>query len=387
MTTPATGEAATRRIAVIAAVHPLTAGAAPFNDALVAALEELGPVDILSWRRMYPPVLDRGDKPDVVSQPPRTHAASFSLDWLDPRTWRRAVQRIARFRADALVLPWLHPVMTPPYRWFLRHVSWRVRRVVICHNVRPHESFPGAALLTRSTLRHADLLVTHAPHQRDELAELRVDVPVLEAFHPRFVAADLAAIPPQAAVRAERERLGDPGLLLLQFGAVRQYKGLDVALEALALTDPSLSVRLVVAGRFWDGAAGYRRLADRLGVGNRVVIRDGYVSDEEAALLFSAADAAILPYRSASQSGVAQLAFAYGRPVIASAVGGLPAAVRHGRDGILCEPGDPAALARAIERMASEREQLRAAVRRDHRNCSFRSYAEGLHTALGERAA
>src|SRR5262249_34956797 len=99
------------------------------------------------------------------------------------------------------------------------------------------------------------------------------------------------------------------------------------------------------------------------------------------------ADAAILPYRSASQSGVAQLAFAYGRPVIASAVGGLPAAVRHGRDGILCEPGDPAALARAIERMASEREQLRAAVRPRHRNCSFRSYAEGLHTALGERAA
>jgi glycosyltransferase involved in cell wall biosynthesis len=387
MITLATGEAATRRIAVIAAVHPLTAGAAPFNGALVTALEELGPVDVLSWRRMYPPLLDRGGKPDVVSEPPRTHSASFSLDWLDPRTWRRALDRVACFRADALVLPWLHPVMTPPYRWFLRHVSRRVRRVVICHNVKPHESFPGAAVLTRSTLRHADLLVTHAPHQRHELAELGVDVPVLEAFHPRFVAADLAAPPSREAVRQERERLGNPGLLLLQFGAVRRYKGLDVALEALALTDPSLSVRLVVAGRFWDGAAEYRRLADGLGIGNRVVIRDGYASNEEAAVLFSASDVVVLPYRSASQSGVAQLAFAYGRPVIASAVGGLPAAVRHDRDGILCEPGDAAALARAIERMASERERLAATVQRDHRTCSFRSYAEGLHTALGELAA
>jgi glycosyltransferase involved in cell wall biosynthesis len=387
MTALTDGGAASRRLAVIAAVHPLTAGAAAFNGAMVAALEELGPVDVLSWRRMYPPLLDRGGKPDLVSRPPRAHSASFSLDWLDPRTWRHAVDRIARLRADALVLPWLHPVMTPPYRWFLRHVPSRVRRVVICHNVRPHESFPGADVLTRSTLRHADLLVTHAPHQREELAALGIDAPVLEAFHPRFVAADLAAPPERAAVRDERKRLGKPELLLLQFGAVRRYKGLDVALEALALTDPSLSVRLVVAGRFWDGAAEYRRLADRRGIGDRVVIRDRYVSNEEAAVLFSAADAVILPYRTASQSGVVQLAFAYGRPVIASAVGGLPAAVRHGRDGILCEPGDAAAFARAIERMASERKRLSATVRRDRGNHAFRHYAERLHTALQELAA
>jgi len=387
MTALANGGKSTRRLAMIAAVHPLTAGAAPFNGALVAALEELGPVDVLSWRRMYPPLLDQGGKPDFASRTPRAHPASFWLDWLDPRTWSRAMNRIAHVRADALVLPWLHPVMTPPYRWFLRHAPKRVRRVVICHNVRPHESFPGADVLTRSTLRHADLLVTHAPHQRDELAALGIEVPVLESFHPRFVSSDLASPPSQAAVRRERERLGNPGLLLLQFGAVRPYKGLDVALEALALTDPSLPVRLVAAGRFWDGAAEYRRLAHELGIEDRVVFRDGYVSNEETAVLFSAADAVILPYRSASQSGVAQLAFAYGRPVIASAVGGLPAAVRHDRDGILCEPGDAAAFARAIERIASEHERLAATVRRDHRNQSFRRYAESLHTALEELPA
>jgi glycosyltransferase involved in cell wall biosynthesis len=382
MTVAVSGGRERRRLAVIAAVPPLTAGAAPFNDAMVAAMRQLGPVDVISWRRMYPPLLGRGGT-EHVPRPRRQSSVEFSLDWLDPRTWWRAMRRIAAVD-DALVLPWLHPVMAPPYRWFLRHVPRRVRRVVICHNVAPHEPFPGSATLTRTTLRHADLLVTHAPHQRSELAALGVDVPVLESFHPRFVAADLAAPPTAVEIRRERKRLGAPELLLLMFGAVRPYKGLDVALEALAQVDPALSVRLIVAGKFWEDAAPYRAAVDRLGLADRVVLRDAYVPDAEAALLFSAADAVLLPYHSASQSGVAQLAFAYGKPVIASAVGGLPAAIDPGRDGLLCEPGAARAFARAVERMAVEHELLAARVRRDHARCSFAHYAERLHEGLEE---
>lgn len=371
------------RMTVIAAVQPLTAGAAHFNTAMVAALRRRAAVDVISWRRMYPPLLYRGPQRDGSKLPPAEEAA-FILDWQDPRTWRRALRRVFHDEPDALVIPWLHPVLAPQARWLLRHAPPRTCRVVVCHNVMPHEPVRGSAFLTRAALRHADVLVTHAGQQARELAALGLDrIPTVQAFHPRFVATDLAAAPTRATVSAERRRLGEPKLLLLCFGAVRPYKGVDLAVEALARVDPALSVKLVVAGRFWSGEASLRRQVERLGIGERVDFRNRYVSNEEAALLFSAADAALLPYRSASQSGVVQLAYAHGCPIIATAVGGLPDAVKDGEDAILCGREDPDALARAIERMAREKERFAAAVERHKEAHSFERYAEVLTGAIG----
>ena len=377
------GSARAPRITVIAAVQPLTTGAAHFNTAMVSAFRKRGPVDVISWRRMYPPVLHRGQQRDDVSKLGHVAEAAFILDWHDPRTWRRAVRRVADERPDAIVVPWLHPVMAPQYRWLLRKTPRGTRRVVICHNVRPHEPFRGAATLTRATLRHADVLVTHGSQQRDELVTLGLGgIPTVEAFHPRFVAADLAEPPSQAEVDAERRRQGDPDLLLLCFGAVRPYKGFDLALDAMARVDPALSVKLVVAGRFWSDEMEYRRQVERLRLGDRVELRNRYVSNEEAALLFMAADAALLPYRSASQSGVVQLAFAHGCPVIATAVGGLPDGVQDGVDAMLCPKNDPDALALAIERMAREKARFAAAVARQQSSSSFERYAKLIADAI-----
>jgi glycosyltransferase involved in cell wall biosynthesis len=376
------------RKTVIAAVHPQVAGAAHFNTALVKVMSAKSAVQLLGWRRMYPPLLYRGPATTRSAPTDSQLTPSLMLDWHDPRTWRRALRRMREFEADALVLPWLHPVMAPPYRFLLKHAPKNVARVVICHNVVPHEGHQGAAWLTRAVLRHADLLVLHSPHQREELARLGLSsITVIDAFHPRFVASDLARRPTTEEVAAERTRRGDPDLLLISFGAVRRYKGIECALDALALVDPALDVRLVVAGHFWSSVTELRARADRLGVSSKVDFEVGFVADDDAALLFSASDAALLPYRSASQSGVAQLSFAYGRPVIATRVGGLPAAVRHGEDGLLCEPEDPTALARAIEVMASEHARLAAGVRARAEERSFERYSDLLDAALVREAA
>lgn len=371
------------RITVIAAVQPLTAGAAHFNTAMVGALRKRVAVDVISWRRMYPPVLYRGPQQDESGL---VEEAAFMLEWHDPRTWRRAARRLFDDQPDALVIPWLHPVMAVQSRWLLRHAPHGTRRVVVCHNVMPHEPIHGAAFLTRAVLQEADVLVTHARQQENELLDLGLGgIRVLEAFHPRFVAADFAAAPTQETVSAERRRLGDPTLVLLCFGAVRPYKGVDLALDALARVDPALSVKLIVAGRFWSDEKAYRRQVERLRIAERVELRNGYAANEEAALLFSIADAALLPYRSASQSGVVQLAFAHGCPVIATAVGGLPDAVRDGEDAILCGRDDPNAIARAIERMAREKDRFAAAVERRKGSHSFEHYADLLTEAVGIR--
>ncbi len=371
------------RLAVIAPVHPLVSGAAQFNTAMVAALGELGPVQTFSWRRLYPPLLHRRGTHDLVSRPTRVPAAEPLLDWADPRTWRAALRRIEAASPAALILPWVHPVMAPPYRYLLRHAPKGVARVIICHNVETHERVPLGRPLSRAVLRLADLLVVHASQQTAELAALGAGGrPILRAFHPQFCAEDLSREPTPAEVAAERARQGNPELSLLAFGAIRPYKGIDLALAALARLPPERSVRLTVAGVFWDGGEQLRRQVAELGLEDRVELRPGFQSNQQAALLFAAADGALLPYRSATQSGVVQLAFAYGVPVIATAVGGLCEAVEHGRDGLLCPPEDAAALAAAIERFGREREHLTEGVRRGAADHSFRRYAELLREAI-----
>jgi glycosyltransferase involved in cell wall biosynthesis len=204
---------------------------------------------------------------------------------------------------------------------------------------------------------------------------------VLEAFIPPFDPVELGPLPTEDERAAERDRQGNPELLLLTFGAIRPYKGVDIALDALNLVDRDLHVRLVVAGRAWGDAVALREQVERLGLSERVEIRDRFIPNDEAALLFSSADASLLPYRSATQSAVVPLSFTYGCPVIATRVGGLPAAVADGVDGILCEP-DPAKLARAIERMASERATLADGVRAGAGGKTFRRYGELIDEAV-----
>jgi glycosyltransferase involved in cell wall biosynthesis len=267
--------------------------------------------------------------------------------------------------------------MAPPYRYLLSNLPARTRAVVICHNVVPHERVPLAGLLTRTALSKADVLVTHAPQQHVELERLGIPPErILESFHPRYRPTDLADQPSAAAVTIERRR-HDADVVLLAYGSVRHYKGVDLALEALALVDPSIRIKLVVAGRFCGRKDDLVALRSRLGLDQRVEFRDRYLSDAETALLFSACDGALLTYRSATQSGVCQLSFGYGTPVIATRVGGLPAAVREGVDGLLCDP-HPRAIARAITTFVTHCSGLTEAVDPDPYETSFDRYVDVL---------
>ena len=189
------------RKTVIAAVYPLACGAAQFNDAMVRAMARTSAVDVISWRRMYPPC-STADRALTPRHPARTHQPprSSSTGTTRARGATRSVASPSSSRRQ-WSYPWLHPIMAPPYRYILKHAPRSTTRVVICHNVTPHEASPGVRWLTQAVLRHADVLVTHAPHQRDELASLGLDVDAdCRGFHPRFSAPSLAPEP------SERER-------------------------------------------------------------------------------------------------------------------------------------------------------------------------------------
>jgi glycosyltransferase involved in cell wall biosynthesis len=360
---------------MLTTIPPQIEAGAQFNASLWRRLSRHVDTQIVGWQSIYPRVPGRLVLHDEAARKSWTPEPELLLAWHDPRTWRRAIRQVEQMQPSLVILRWFHPVMGVPYGYLLPRLSRSTTTVVICDNVEPHERVPFASPLTRRALRHADVLVTHAPQQRGELLALGLDGDrILEAFHPRYVAEDLAEPVEDAAAHRLRERYG-ADLLLLSYGAVRPYKGIDLALEALAQVDPQVKAKLIVAGRFWEGKHELCALRDELGLEQQVEFRDAYLSDDETALLFAACDAALLPYRSATQSGVAQLAFAYGRPVIATNVGGLSSAVTHGRDGLLCQP-EPQSIARAIEALASSLPTLRNGVDRDPWHTSFEHYVD-----------
>ena len=363
------------RLGALLAVPPLLIGAAAFNAALVAELSKVTDLRLISWKRPYPPFLYR--RGVYATQPP-PEGAEFLVDWLDMRTWRRALEQWSTQQVEALLLPWLHPIWAPQYRWLLRRRP--APAAVICHNVLPHEPMALLRPVTRAALSSADLFVTHAPHQAAELAELGLGTtPVLELFHPRFPVTRSEDVDAQLALR---RRYGDPATLLLMYGAVRPYKGLDIALAALArVVAEGLDVRLLVAGRFWDSRKRYVDLVHTHGLEEFVAFDDRYIPDDESAVMFAAADLTLLPYLSASQSGVAQLALAYGCPVVATAVGGLPDALRDGYDGVLVEP-TVEGLADGIRSAITRLPQLRGTCAWSGGDFSFRRYAELLAERL-----
>lgn len=319
------------RVGLVGPLHPHRGGIAHHTTQLLAELRVRGEVHAESFARLYPRRLAPGGPlRDPGLRAPQ--AVWEELDSYSPATWARAARRLRGGRL--YVFPWWTPVLAPvlgSLAWARRRAGARV--VAVVHNLLPHEPAPGAALATRAVLAAAHGLVAAT---EGDAAALRTTFPrarVHAVAHPLPVAAaPLARLPRRAPLE------------LLFFGFVRPYKGLDVLYAALRLV-PDLDLALSVVGEAWGPEPA---CADP-----RVERVARYVGEEEAAACFERADVVVLPYRSATGSGVVPQALRHGRPVLATRVGGLPEQVEEGRTGWLVPPEDPAALAAALRRVAA----------------------------------
>jgi hypothetical protein len=283
--------------------------------------------------------------------------AEYLLDPLGPWTWEATARAIAAGATDLLVVPWWVTYWAPSIGTIVRRarrLAPAMRVAFLCHNVVPHERAPLARTLTRWALAPGHAYVAHARAQADALHALLPAAEVHVYPHPLYDMFAGAGEPSPAEARAALGLPADAPVALF-FGFVRPYKGLDDVLAALArVRAQGLDLRLVVAGEFWDDVARCRARAQELGVAEAALIVNRYIPNEEVPRYFAAADVVVLPYREATQSGIAAMAYGFGRPVVATSAGGLADAVLDGVTGLLVPPSDPEALAAALVRFFRE---------------------------------
>ena len=333
------------RICVIGPSYPLRGGIAHYTSLLCGALLERGHgVKLISFKRLYPGFLFPGRTQKDTSGAPISCEAEPLIDSMNPLTWLGAGRRASAFQPDLVVAQWWHPFFAPVFAAVAKRCR-RVSKVVfVCHNVVPHESGGPSKLLTRMALRQGDSFIVHSEEDRRGLLGMIPRADVVRSAHPTY-----AVFNSGAWDRDEwRRRLGVMGNVILFFGLVRRYKGLMSLIRAMPAVLSKVDATLLIVGEFYDDKSSYLDEIRRLGIEARTVIVDQYVPNEEVGGYFTAADVVVLPYVSATQSGVVQIAFGFRKPVITTSVGGLPEAVSDGETGYVTAPEDPDALAEAI---------------------------------------
>lgn len=302
-------------------------------------------VSILTFRLQYPRALFPGKTQTVSTPPPADLRIERAINTINPFNWIRVGLRLRREAPDIVLLKYWTPFMAPCFGTIARIARSNAHTKFICQidNVEPHEHHFVDRAFNRYFLRSTDGFVYMSEQVHGELRSY-TSAPALFSPHPVFEHFG-EAVPRDEACR--RLKLNPRYGYVLFFGLIRDYKGLDLLLEAWRRLRPK-GKRLIVAGEFYANRSKYAEALAALG--DDVVLFDYFVSDADVKYFFSAAELLVLPYRTATQSGVTQIAYRFGTPMIVTRVGGLPEIVHDNVSGFVCEP-DVDDVARAISRM------------------------------------
>jgi glycosyltransferase involved in cell wall biosynthesis len=340
-----------KRVCLVGPVHPYRGGIAHHTSMLAHELAPDHDVLVINFKRLYPSFLFPGKTQLDESGEPLQADDVRVIDSMNPLSFWSAAREIRTFKPDAVLFQWWHPFFAIAYAsilFLIRRSSAAV--VFLCHNVLPHESSPLDRILFRIAFQRVSRFMVHSQEDRSNLLALKKDARVIVHPLPLFDAFPKGRYDRQSA----RESLEVDGRVILFFGLIRAYKGLEVLLEAFAKVVTRIESTLLVVGEFYDKKDSYASQIDRLDIGRHVRVIDSYVPNEDVEKFFAACDVVALPYHTATQSAIVQVAFHFGKPVIVTSVGGLPDVVDDGHTGFVVPPGDPEALAAAIVRFFEE---------------------------------
>jgi len=345
------------KIIIVGPAYPLRGGIAHHTNLLSRALAGRHSVHVITFRRQYPSLLFPGTTQKEVAGELVRIDTEARLDSMNPFTWISVARQIRHENPDLVIFPYSLPFFAPCYATIagLIRRGRATRTLFLCHNILPHERHFGDKFFARRMFAFADFYIVQSNEVRRELLALVPNAKHALVHHPIY---DMfgKAIPKDYA----RRQLGiQASHVILYFGYIRKYKGLGSLLKAThkVITGGERDLLLLVVGEFYEDESHYRAQAAGLGISRDVQFIPQYVPQNEVATYFSAADVVVLPYLSASQSGIVQVAYNFDKPVIATSVGGLAEVVLDGTTGFIVPPDDADALATAIQRFYLEQKE------------------------------
>jgi D-inositol-3-phosphate glycosyltransferase len=328
--------------------HPYRGGIATFNDRLARQITAEGHrTEIVTFSLQYPKILFPGKTQFTDGPPPEGIVISRKLNSINPLSWMRTGLYIRKKRPDILLIRYWLPFMGPALGTVSRLAVSNHHTVAISifDNVVPHEKRPGDKLLTGYFTGSIDGAIVMSGNVADDLAAFNPKIPVRLSPHPLFdnYGPSVSRYEALASLHMNEEYR-----YILFFGFIRAYKGLDLLIKAFA--DRRLrkkKIRLIIAGEFYEDSEPYNKLIEKYGLENEIIIHDHFIPDCKVPYYFCAADLVVQPYRSATQSGVTQIAYQYDKPMLVTQVGGLREIVKDKVSGYVVQPS-PEEIAGAV---------------------------------------
>ncbi len=342
------------KIIILGTAHPFRGGLASFNERLAYEFQSQGhEVIIYTFTKQYPDFLFPGKTQYSDSQPPKDLKIDRKIHSYNPLNWFSVGKQIRKEAPDLLITRFWIPFIGPSLGTIIKQAKKgnQLKAISIIDNIVPHESRPGDKQLSNYFTKQIDEFVVLSKFVGEQLKEFISHQPVRFAPHPIYDNyGDM--VDKQLAIK----HLGlDPTKkYILFFGFIRDYKGLDLLLEAMATdTLRKQDIRLIVAGEYYSNEAKYQTLIDQLKIRDQLVLFNSFIPNDEVKYYFSAADLVVQTYKSATQSGISQIAMHFEVPMVVTDVGGLKEIVKHDINGYIVKQ-EPKDIAETVSRFYSE---------------------------------
>lgn len=366
------------RIAILSSFYPYRGGIAQFNANLYGELSRHHDVRAFSFSRQYPEFLFPGKTQYVT---PDDEAVSIEsealLDTADPFSYIRTARAIAAWQPDILVMRYWMSWFGPSLGYVGRYLRKKGCKVVsILDNVVPHEPRFFDKPFTRYFLSGSTGFISMCTEVENDLLSFGTDKPHIIMQHPLYSHFG-DRIPREEAEKALGLEPGRKNILF--FGLIRKYKGLDILLKAFK--ELGKDYQLIIAGEPYGSFDGYQEIIDSIEGKDRIKLFPRYIKDSEVRTYFSAADVTVLPYRSATQSGISSVSYHFEVPMIVTAVGGLKETIGDKGTGIVAEEVTPVCIKNEIEKYFSDsllRERCIECIRHEKQRLSWASFADRL---------
>lgn len=340
-----------KKIIIIGPTYPYRGGNSLYVSFVYETLSKEFAVNIFNYKLLYPSFLFPGKTQFDTSGEVKKIPSERIVNSLSPSNWIRVASRINSEKPDLIIFDWWHPYFAFCHFFIISFINKKLKNRIlfITENYISHEGHFIDRWLTRIGLHHAKYFIALSQKVEDELKQnfknkkiYRSELPIYD--HLSGNAEDINSL-------KRKFSIADDEKVLLFFGYIRKYKGLDILLEALnILKSESQKIKLIVAGEFYDDKEFYSELIQKYDLENHVIMQNEYIPNEKVKEYFLVSDVVVLPYRSATQSGILNLAYGFRKPVIVTKVGGLAEFVIDQFTGLVVDEPKADSLANAIKK-------------------------------------